>query len=129
MSELIEAKLAELRQHQAVNAVRVAQVQAAQEAMAEQPAPYALFTSIVKQAADSAERSDIAAQMIEADWFSGDEWLGGEFSTMQVWEATLRFVEQAMTNGYERIDGYWCKGDSRLSQAAVVRKVGEMVQR
>jgi nitrite reductase/ring-hydroxylating ferredoxin subunit len=73
------------------------------------PTPYDLFTAIVGAAADSAERHDIAAQMIEAYWFNGAEWLGGELATMQVWEAALRFTEQARAAGYEWTADGWAK--------------------
>jgi hypothetical protein len=93
------------------------------------PAPHDLFTAIVGAAADSAERHDIAAKMIEAYWFNGAEWQGGEYTTTQVWEAALRFTEQATAAGYEWTADGWAKGDKGWSQAAVAKRVEEMVQR
>ena len=93
------------------------------------PAPYNLFTAIVGAAADSAERHDIAAQMIQTYWFNGAEWQGGEHTTMQVWEAALRFTEQALAAGYEWTADGWAKAGKGWSRDKVMAKVGEMVQR
>ena len=145
MSDPIEAKLAELRQHQAVNAVRVAQVQAAQEAMPEQ-SHYPVFGRIVELAMQSAENYAAACTIIEREFFVGDneagwEWTGGELPTMQVYGAALEFGIRAMAKGwqFDTEQGAWADETGKAwSGSAVKRRIigiageantGEMVQR
>jgi hypothetical protein len=127
MSDKITQKVAELQALRATAEMLAGQLQA--PAIQPDPTPYDHFAAIFKAAADSAERADAAAKMVETYWFNGAEWLGGEYTTMQIWDASLRFAEQAIANGYEWTAAGWQRDGKGWSQAAVVKKVEEMVQR
>ena len=92
-----------------------------------QPAPpthYSIFERIVALAERSAENYAAACTIIESQFFNGQEWTGGELTTMQVYEAALEFGVRAMAKGWtfdvER--SAWVDWDGKAWSGAAVRR-------
>lgn len=92
-----------------------------------QPAPptqYSIFERIVALASEHAEAMTAAAIIIEREFFNGQEWTGGELTTMTVYEAALEFGVRAMAKGwaFDVEQGAWLDGDGKPWSGAAVRK-------
>lgn len=90
------------------------------------PTRYSIFERIVALASEHAEAITAACVIIEREFFNGQEWTGGELSTMTVYEAALEFGVRAMAAGwtFDAERGVWIDQTGKAwSGAAVKRRI------
>jgi len=92
-----------------------------------QPAPptqYDILTRIVALASEHAEAMTAAAVIIEREFFDGQTWMGGDLSTMTIYEAALEFGTRAMGKGwsFDVEKGAWLDGGGKVWSGAAVRR-------